>query len=81
MAWQALYEHLSTLPVAELTGTQSFFLKFCKALLVGDRWKLYLQGLRFTLELTVIALILGIVLGVVVAVIRTSHDQQRPGRR
>ena len=81
MAWQALYEQLSALPVADLTGTQSFFLKFCKAFLVGDRWKLYLQGLRFTLELTVIALILGIVLGVVVAVIRTSHDQQRPGRR
>ena len=81
MAWQALYEQLSTLPVAELTGTQSFFLKFCKAFLVGDRWKLYVQGLGYTLELTVIALIIGIILGVVVAVIRTSHDQQRLGRR
>ena len=81
MAWQALYEQLSALPVAELSDPQSFFLKFCKAFLVGDRWKLYLQGLRFTLELTVIALILGIVLGVVVAVIRTSHDQQHLGRR
>ena len=49
MAWQALYEHLSTLPVAELTGTQSFFLKFCKAFLVGGRWKLYVQGLGYTL--------------------------------
>ena len=38
MAWQALYEQLSALPVADLTGTQSFFLKFCKAFLVGDRW-------------------------------------------
>ena len=81
MAWQALYEHLSTLPVAELTGTQSFFLKFSKAFLVGDRWTLYVQGLGYTLELTVIALIIGIILGVVVAVIRTSHDQQRLGRR
>ena len=81
MAWQALYEQLSTLPVAELTGTQSFFLKFCKAFLVGGRWKLYVQGLGYTLELTVIALIIGIILGVVVAVIRTSHDQQRLGRR
>ena len=81
MAGQALYEHLSTLPVAELTGTQSFFLKFCKAFLVGGRWKLYLQGLGFTLELTVIALIIGIILGVLVAVVRTSHDQQRLGHR
>ena len=81
MAWQALYEHLSALPVAELTGTQSFCREFCEAFVVGDRWKLYVQGLGYTLELTVIALIIGIILGVVVAVIRTSHDQQRLGRR
>ena len=48
----------------------------------GDRWKLYLQGIVVTtLELTVVALIVGVVLGVLVAVIRTAHDQQRPGRR
>ena len=51
------------------------------AFLEGDRWQLYLQGLLTTLELTVVALIAGVVLGVVVAVIRTAHDQQRPGRR
>lgn len=50
------------------------------AFLEGDRWQLYLQGLVTTLELTVVALIVGVVLGVVVAVIRTAHDQQRPGR-
>jgi len=50
------------------------------AFLEGDRWKLYLQGLVSTLELTVIALVLGIILGLVVAVVRTAHDQQRPGR-
>ena len=51
------------------------------AFVEGDRWQLYLQGLLTTLELTVVALIVGVVLGVVVAVIRTAHDQQRPGRR
>ena len=39
------------------------------------------QGLGVTLELTVIALALGVILGVLVAVIRTAHDQQRPGHR
>ena len=55
--------------------------KFNLAFVEGDRWKLYLQGLGVTLQLTVFALIIGIILGVVVAVIRTAHDQQRPGRR
>ena len=52
-----------------------------KAFIEGDRWKLYLQGLGTTLEMTIIALIFGVILGLVVAVIRTAHDQQRPGRR
>ena len=51
------------------------------AFLEGDRWQLYLQGMATTLELTVVALIVGVVLGVLVAVVRTAHDQQRPGRR
>ena len=52
-----------------------------RAFIEGDRWKLYLDGMLTTLELTVVALIAGVVLGVVVAVVRTAHDQQRPGRR
>lgn len=51
------------------------------AFLEGGRWQLYLQGLLTTIELTVVALIVGVILGVVVAVVRTAHDQQRPGRR
>ena len=39
----------------------------------------YLNGVRTTLLVTALALILGIVLGVLVAVLRTAHDQQRPG--
>ena len=54
--------------------------RFYTAILEGDRWKLYLQGVASTLELTVMALILGILLGLVVAVIRTAHDQQRLGQ-
>lgn len=55
--------------------------RFYRAFLEADRWKLYLQGLGVTLEMTVIALVLGLILGLVIAVIRTAHDQQRPGRR
>ena len=55
--------------------------KFSVAFIEGDRWKLYLQGMGVTLQLTVIALIIGVILGVLVAVIRTAHDQQRLGRR
>lgn len=54
--------------------------RFYTAFLEGDRWKLYLQGVASTLELTVMALILGILLGLVVAVIRTAHDQQCLGQ-
>jgi polar amino acid transport system permease protein len=59
----------------------NFAQKFNTAFIEGDRWKLYLQGLLATLQLTVMALILGIVLGVIVAVIRTAHDQQRIGHK
>ena len=55
--------------------------RFYTAFLEGGRWKLYLKGLGATLEMTVVALIFGMILGVIVAVLRTAHDQQRPGRR
>jgi len=58
-----------------------FTLKFRMAFIEGDRWKLYLQGMATTLELTASALVIGVVLGVLVAVARTAHDQQRPGRQ
>ena len=60
---------------------QDFAQQFHTAFIEGDRWKLYLQGVGVTLQLTVAALIIGVILGVVVAVIRTAHDQQRLGRR
>ena len=55
--------------------------RFYTAFIEADRWKLYLQGLGRTLEMTLVALVMGVILGVVVAVIRAAHDQQRAGRR
>ena len=57
------------------------FVGFYKAFVQGGRWQLYIDGVLNTLRITALALILGVVLGVVVAVIRTAHDQQRPGRK
>ena len=54
--------------------------RFYRAFMEADRWKLYLQGLGRTLEMTAAALVMGVILGVVVAVVRTAHDQQRAGR-
>ena len=81
MGWEVLYEQLSALAPATRNFWEDAYVKFCMAFLVGDRWKLYLKGLGNTLQLTVIALVLGVALGVVVAVVRSAHDQQRPGRR
>ena len=55
--------------------------RFHTAFIVGGRWKLYLQGLCTTLEMTALALCMGMLLGLVVAVIRTANDQQRLGQR
>lgn len=74
--WSALLKAGEKLPF-----WQDWLVKFYKAFLEGDRWKLYLQGLQSTLVLTVIALVIGIFLGLAVAVIRTAHDQQRLGHR
>ena len=58
-----------------------FTKKFTMAFVTGDRWKLYLKGMCTTLELTACALVIGVILGVLVAVVRSAHDQQRPGQR
>jgi His/Glu/Gln/Arg/opine family amino acid ABC transporter permease subunit len=64
----------------DATFFQSFYVKFYQAFLYADRWKQYLGGVGTTLLVTAMALVLGIVLGIVVAMVRTAHDQQRPGR-
>ena len=60
---------------------QDAYMKFYRAWFEADRWKQYFEGLGTTVQVTVMALIIGVILGVVVAMIRTAHDQQRPGRR
>ena len=75
----ALFESLSALPRADLTLWQNMFMRFYHAWFEADRWVSYFKGLGTTIEVTIIALILGIILGVLVAMIRTAHDQRRPG--
>ena len=77
--WDQLYEALPA--VAQRNTWQEYYGKFYLAWFEGDRWKTYFKGLETTLQVTVMALALGVVLGVLVAMIRTAHDQQRPGRR
>ncbi|MBQ3705833.1 MAG: amino acid ABC transporter permease [Clostridia bacterium] len=64
-----------------VSAWQKFYVFFYQAFVEKDRWKLYLEGVGTTLYVTVMALILGVVLGILVAVVRTAHDQQRPGHR
>ena len=75
-AWKALI--VAGDPV---TLWQRFYVFFYQAFLENDRWQQYLNGVGTTLVVTFFALLLGVVLGVLVAVIRTAHDQQRPGKR
>ena len=74
-----LYETLSAIPAADLSGWQSFFLKFYRAWFMNGRWVQYFEGLLATIEVTVIALAIGVVLGVLVAMVRTAYAQRRPG--
>lgn len=64
-----------------VTWWQEIYVYFYQAFIEGDRWLQYLKGVGTTLWVTALALVIGIILGVVIAIIRTAHDQQRPGRR
>ena len=63
----------------DLPFWKEFFVKFYQAFIINDRWSQYLGGVGTTLLVTAMALAIGVVLGVIVAIIRTAHDQQRPG--
>ena len=60
---------------------QDAYMKFYKAWFYEDRWTMYFDGLLTTVQVTIMALIIGVILGAMVALIRTAHDQQRPGHR
>lgn len=65
----------------DLSFWQDFYVKFYQAFIEGNRWQRYLEGVGTTLLVTALALLMGVALGVIVAIIRTAHDQQRPGKR
>ena len=65
----------------KLSFGQDFFSKFYQAFLLKDRWMQYISGVGTTLLVTALALALGVVLGSVVALVRVTHDQQRPGHK
>lgn len=75
--WLQIYEALPV--VAERTWWQTMYANFYRAWFQDDRWMSYFKGLLTTVEVTVIALLIGVALGVLVAMVRTAHDQQRPG--
>ena len=77
-----LYELWKSQGVAgdNLAFWQEFYVKFYQAFIEADRWKQYLEGVGTTLLVTAMALAIGVLLGVLVAMVRTAHDQQRPGR-
>ena len=75
-AWKALLRQ-----GADISFCQEFYVKFYQAFIEGGRWQQYLRGVGTTLLATAMALAIGIALGVVIAMIRTAHDQQRPGHR
>ena len=83
MDWAAQYQALSDLLRAgePVSMGEKFFVYFYQAFIDADRWKLYLEGVGTTLWVTALALTMGIALGVVVALVRTAHDQQRPGHK
>lgn len=49
--------------------------KFYLNFITSDRWKLLVNGLGVTLQLTFFSVIIGIFIGVIVAMIRSSHDK------
>ena len=75
-AWKALLRQ-----GGDISFWQEFYVKFYQAFIDGNRWKQYLTGVGTTLLVTATALAIGIMLGILVAMIRTAHDQQRPGKK
>ena len=77
----ASYEQWKSLMVLgeEIGFFKEFYVKFYQAFLENNRWPQYLEGVGTTQLTTALALCIGILLGVLVAMVRTAHDQQRPG--
>ena len=78
LIWKELLQNRQTEHLVK--WWQEFYVYFYQAFIEGDRWIQYLKGVGTTLLVTALALVIGIVLGVMVAIVRTAHDQQRPGK-
>lgn len=52
--------------------------KFIEDFIVENRWQFITNGLKTTLQVTILSLIIGTVIGMIVAIIRCAHDQQDP---
>ncbi len=74
IAWKALLTG-----GGDVSLFQKLYVYFYQAFVEADRWTQYLNGVKTTLLVTALALVLGVVLGLLVALVRTAHDQQRPG--
>ena len=74
--WKSLMQAGADIPL-----WQEFYVKFYQAFIEADRWQQYLEGVGSTLMVTALSLAIGVVLGVIVAIVRTAHDQQRPGNK
>ena len=79
--WQEMMRSKEPGVADSVAWWQELFVRFYQAFIEGDRWQQYLEGVGVTLLVTAMALAIGVVLGVLVAMIRTAHDQQRPGQR
>lgn len=66
------FEQLKTQIIQWFEQVKSeFILNFIE----GDRWKLLVEGLKTTFEITIVAVLLGIILGILVAIVRSSYDK------
>lgn len=83
MDMATMYSQWRTLMITgeDVSWWQEFYVYFYQAFIEADRWTQYISGVGTTLMVTAMALCIGIVLGVLVAVVRTAHDQQRPGNK
>ena len=70
---------------AQATAGTGFFAdlkhQFNQSFVVQNRWLSYLNGLKVSLILTVVALAIGIAIGIIVAIVRTSYEQKKKGHR
>lgn len=75
LQWKELMRAGTQLPL-----WQEAYVKFFQAFVDSNRWFQYLEGVGNTLLVTALSLMIGVILGVLVAIVRTAHDQQRPGK-